>query len=1108
LISVPARFTSALRGDGNYPVAQVSLVLGNYFSNAIYGSTVSASSTDGSGNYPAAGAIDGDRTEINVGAASGADNGVGKSSWRSATAPSVTPQTLTIDMGSSRTINRIKLYHLASHGLKSYKLESSPDNSAWTLIAKTADQGGTIVTTNQLDTINFTDTVCRYVRLTIADTVVVADKANVVEIEAYRVIDVSDRVKMVQLPRKRDYKFTNPLAAGASVSFVNNDRFFSFDYVPIASEISSGFVNSELAPGVGIEIKTGFAYGGGVQDVVTNFIGLVDRMTVDPAKRLVTFTARDRTKVLINQIASSGLKTSIDIASAIQYLLNLANISNWEMSLDTTTIVLDYFFTIDESLLTSIQTLVEAAGDALFWFDENGIATFRYYLQNTPLSHTDGSSSDFASGTETNIFYGGGELQREWFLIDDFSDGEYDSNPAWLVSNGYTGSTIWYPDGNFQVNSQNHSIDFSESGGAQLHATLSNGDYIANGLCDQIKAKLEGTVGAIHTYTVNYNPITRKITITPNTGTIQIFWSSGTNNATGAYNLMGFDKTDTADSASLTSSHQAANNWSVNSNALRYTQQPNQSEAGVAKQGGVTTASGTWKFDVRLIGNTVDCYINPIAHTYIPDIGIPPFTFKPFNYEGYGIRIFKSGGTITVTLIKRSAGVATVLGTSSFTADNNYHGFRFSRDDSTGDMVVTLDGAPITANDPQQITNSGLWIVAESDSEGGSTQDFTNVQYTPNVNDASSYTGVVATFISQTIDQGASISSEGLFASAYVLPVGTSLTFETSTSPNGSTWDPWVTATPGSPIASTTRRYIRYRITFHCPIDDGLHNANITTPLVVSVTISWFGGSGSPKYPSSVSFTFTDEDILMDIQQDLSDQVGGDSSIINHAVVSAAPLVLTGNDIDIQWEGTTGTPLAPISASNKLVVTNGSTLTYRVALNSGMDTSRMSGANPASAVVTFSDGASGSWVISRINPSRPVLVITITNSGTISLLQLQGKIFNNTQFFNDQEVSDDASIEKNGERLDSVSNQYIISAAFAAIIAQRLVDNSKDAFSYISRCKVRPALNIQVGDRVTVQEKNTGLAHDYLTVGFTHTIQADLQNAQAESELNLIQIPV
>lgn len=106
----------------------------------------------------------------------------------------------------------------------------------------------------------------------------------------------------------------------------------------------------------------------------------------------------------------------------------------------------------------------------------------------------------------------------------------------------------------------NDKIDFKESGGSQLHATIAAGTYVmgttsaTNGtLCKAVKTAMDGAAGAIHTYTVTYSYSTKKVTITPNAGTLQILWLTGTNQATAAYAVLGFSHTDTSDASAQTS---------------------------------------------------------------------------------------------------------------------------------------------------------------------------------------------------------------------------------------------------------------------------------------------------------------------------------------------------------------------------------------------------------------------------------------------------------------------------------------------------------------------------------------------------------------------------
>ena len=182
MIAVSTKFTNTQKAPANLPVSQVQLVLGNYASSAAYGTTI-ASSSDFSADYPALGAIDGDRTEINVGPAAGADDFVGKSSWRSGGKPDLGDTvTLTLTFLASKTINRIKLYNLNNHGLNTYSL-SYWNGSAFVVFAATSDivSGGqtSITPTYELDTIDFSDISTTQIKLIVTHTQVTNDYANV-----------------------------------------------------------------------------------------------------------------------------------------------------------------------------------------------------------------------------------------------------------------------------------------------------------------------------------------------------------------------------------------------------------------------------------------------------------------------------------------------------------------------------------------------------------------------------------------------------------------------------------------------------------------------------------------------------------------------------------------------------------------------------------------------------------------------------------------------------------------------------------------------------------------------------------------------------------------
>lgn len=84
------------------------------------------------------------------------------------------------------------------------------------------------------------------------------------------------------------------------------------------------------------------------------------------------------------------------------------------------------------------------------------------------------------------------------------------------------------------------------------------------------------------------------------------------------------------------------------------------------------------------------------------------------------------------------------------------------------------------------------------------------------------------TFISKTLDLGITPSSVGVFNASYALNGGT-LNFYTQTSSDGTSWDARIAVTPGNPIASTLKRYIRWQADFT------YGNGGVTSPTIDAV---------------------------------------------------------------------------------------------------------------------------------------------------------------------------------------------------------------------------------------------------------------------------------
>lgn len=1037
-ITVSAAFQTAEEADVNVPVAKVQLVLGDYASADASGASVS-SNGDFSADYPAAGAINGDRTEINIGPASGADNNVGKSSWRSSGIPdSAAGSQLVIDFGQSRTFNRTKLYHVNGHGLSSFLLEYF-DGASWIPYAGTSDlyPAGTVgfgqgpfgitpfgnpspspapvfqsfASTLTLDTIDHGTLIGTKIRITVNHTQVPNDFANIVALEVYRLMDVTDRIKSVSPNRARDYKLNNNLVSACTLIADNSDRFFSPSYTPTAAEVAAGFVNSELRPGLNIFISLGFDFGG-TTELVRVFTGTIDLFRPKSLAREVDIDCRDGMKDVLNQIVSTRLKTAIDIKDAIIYLLNLANISTYESSIDTTTIILDYFFTFEESILTSIQNLVQACGDAQFFFDENGIATFHQYLQNIPQQHVDTTQADFVAGTsKQNIDTGSapGSFKTQWFLIDDF----------FFVAAGFPGP------------------------GADPWVV----DFNANVTITQPGAGADGIAVVLTSTNPTFRADLRRAP-----------FNITTQNA--AYGTYRFKYT-----AVLTGDGTAIVEF-------------------IALNGGFTGVSNA--------GYSLE-----------------------FDSANVYLRRRAAGGGPSTTLLTVGAN------------DGLEHEWRITRE-TNGTFNVYKDGSAVSLGTVVDlaITNNQCIIFGINGTAGSGvstikavwwSNDFLPTAALPRNAPADPYP-LKPIFQSQVIDQQSSILAEGNIIVNIDIPATTSVAIYTATSADGSSFDPYVLAgssgaggTLTYAIGSTTRRYIKYKIEFTIRNTNsgGAGNIFLTdgrTPTVFDVTITWSTTAGSSKYHVTPDFTLRYDGSIQSIEEEIADSLGGDTAIINDVSVASSPLILEGTNADTQWQGTANTPAAAVSAGNPYSVAIG-TYTFDCIVPSGMDTSLMSGANPAAAVVTFGGGAAGSWVISKAHPTKPTLVITITVGGTITDLRLVGKSFQASGTPYQASSSDAASIAKYARRTQAITNGFIINPGIAAAIAARLVSNFKDPVTYLPGMEVRPHYRMQLGDRATVIDDNTGLSNDFNVVGIVHALAGQPNGAEAKMTVTLIKIP-
>lgn len=989
MISTSDEFKEAEDSDSARYAALINLVLGNYASPS-YGTTVTSSGDDASGNYPAAGIINGDHTEINIGAASGADNGIGKASWKSDVAPDGSGNVyIDFQFTAGTRINRIKLYNYSGDPLTSYEFQINylgPGGANSVVVAGSPDRftptgggfgtggfglgpfgGAGVGYTGGLDVYDFSTWYMANstykLRLVVYGTTS-AGPAHVVAVEVFRTIDITSRVIGYNVDRTRDLKLVNPLAATASLTCDNTDQFFSLEYSPTVYQTNTlGFVNTEWKDlGIDIEINEGFYTRYGLQ-IIRTFTGNIDNITTRSRAAQATINARDYTKFLIDQTDSCKLKTSIDVTDALRYVLNRNNISDYEMNLTDTGIPLDYFFTSESVMLTTIQQLVQAAGDALFYFDEAGEATFKFFLSSVHNAFTLSGESYWQTGNNTNLDTS--TVARRWFLIDNFADGEYDVNPK------------WYPDivgsGTFAVESN------------YLKLTAAGPGSIVSGCCS------------------------------------------------------------------------------------------------VAKN------SGTWKWR-----GWVD-----YAHEFSVGFKFYAYSFPYSISAGYSIEFSSTTGH---AYFYRQTAVLADLGPVSNRA---WHDWMVTKSGDT--FTIYVDGLSVgTITDGTYPYSYLFYVFCRHDCE----LRITDI-YSANVQDAATLadtpTNVKARFESATIDQGSQVMAESTITATYTEPTGTSVTFYTRTSSDDITYSAWEAVAPGSVIPSPTNRYLQVAYDLNCPQDDGLHNTDFLTPTVNNITVSWYFGNGEKKWSQAVDFHMRDDSDIIDLEEQVTDNLGGDSAVINDVLVTAAPMILSGTNTDDQWQGTTGTPADKISAANPLIVTVGDTVLYPT-IDNGMDITNMTGTNPSAVAITWGT-ATGSVAITYIHPTKPVLTITATNPGTITDLRLIGKAFANLTTPYQAKASDTTSIQRRRKRNSvSISNDYIVNSSIAQLIADQLVSNSKNPIIQVPSVEIWPKLTLQPGDQINVYEQVSGANTNYYATGYNRSVNVSNESADVSMSIGLIKI--
>jgi len=1048
MIVVTDEFTAAQNADSAQPVYQVNLVFQDLCAS-VQGSTITSSGDDASGNYPAVGAINSDHTEINIGAASGADNGVGKSSWKSATSPSVgSPVWLIVNFNRSVTLDRIKVYNRAANPLTSYAVQYY-DGTAWVTIAGTPDQiqgtaggygtggygqgpygssdnGGWpgLGHTGGLDvydlgaplTLLYTGGNSAALRLIVYGST--SGPAEVVEFESYQVVDITARCTRLQGPdRKKDFKLQQPICTQEVIIVDNSDGYFSFaaPYTPSVSVPLSVTYQLGLL-GINLEVNEGFYTTLG-PEMIRTFTGSIDSISPTAETAECEIAARDSMKHIINNQDSTGLLQNQDIADCVRYVLNRCGISDYEMTLPVTDILIPYFYASVQTQLSTIQLLIQAAGDAIFYFDEWGNAVMQYYLAATPQQQAYADASAWNSGTLTNIdmLSSPNNVKREWFYLSSFTNWPM-TNPVWI-------------------------------------AVQPSGPSVTSGILTI--ANQPNPHGGLYAY---YN-------------------------------------------------------------AAVYTSYP--------------TALSTWDFKISITtGQPGYCY--GLVYFYGGTTAIA-WEDSGGNYlvstVGYAFK-FLGNGNWSIIRSDYSAGAftQTVLVSGAYTPGfASLKRVRVTRNNS-GDFSVYIEGTlqGSTSSPDATYTSFGGLFLFTTFSDYYDSLRISEIFATAAVDGASAVTNAAAMWLSPVIDRGADLSASGIFNAATTQPSGTAINFFSRVSPDKITWGSWIALTPGQQDGTALQRYEQISFALHCPAEGGQQNI-YTTPILYSMSLSWHTGSGQQKWSPTVNFYLTDTNGICTLQQQISDNLGGDSSIINDVAVTSSPLIKEGASTDTQWQAvsgsmtynsntqkwgllTTGVPQV-VSASYPLTVPIG-TIPIQCIISSGMVPTDMLIVSNDQSGHTITLGSStgtarGTVYFSFLNPTEPIITLHITTAGNITDLRICGPILQGIQTPYQSLASDAKSIAIHNRRHQDIQNDYFRDGSITDIVAARIIANQAYPTEYIPKFEIfPPRVNMQPGDRINVVNGQTGVSADYYVVGFSRSVEISDKNASAGMSLVLMEIPI
>lgn len=930
MLPVSAAFTAQEASDANKPRLQAFLFFGNY---ALL--QTAASSGAISTDYPAAGAVNGDRTEINVGPASGADNGIGLASFKSAGIPDTAPADSiwwSVTFPTAKFINYLKIYQRAGHGLTEYWVDVYSDG-AWRPAAHRVAGGSGYVGATSYPTgygdapygdepygspwppylegawpltlaeidLGF-DVLSSGVRIRAVTTEVALDYMELVAVEVYRKVDVSNRVLSCDIQKKRDFRFENSLAFNSDIIFSNTDKFFSSGYVPTDAERIVGFTNEDVRSGAMIKVKLGYDLGNLVE-YTDGYTGFLNTINDDTPDRTCNVTCRDYTQFLINRKDYSPAKFNVLLEDCVEYVLNRYNVSNYEMDVDSTYRPLCVFFTNGEYGLDVLRGLARAATDGDFFFSESGRATFKNYASQNEFSiNSYNKWLAYDTATNINLDTPRGCIRRN-FIYDNFGEAEFNTE-KWITAQDVG----------------EYKFEMTDIGVAPvteyaLHL-LNTSRKVAN-QAPETNTKKE---------------LNAKLPLANNTP-INIWFdlwlgnlSNGiSNSADGIFFQVG------------------VNNGVVQGAVSAYSAAPVINRAGyylVFQQGqaGLTQEGDSTLRIIRVAANGTRTVIG-----YLQNHGIPTSkTRYLMQKNGTAWEIYANGVSI---------------------------------------LSATETGTEITGLQYLQIVDFARTEYQAAASAESISADlyFQNLMYGYS-------TGATATYISQIIDSGPNYTDAGeVLAELYETADGTA-DFYVRLSSNGITFGAWQAISPPADLtAFGAYRYKQIKVEMGGSLFD-----DVELPIISEIAVTW--NESNAKYPTSANISLRGK--MLNSKLSRTNTLAGDNVIYNKFTVYSTMPVLSGEDADelFNFFDDSGY-ISTIKPKYITVDTN-----FEALISGGMDSLYMAGSNPASIFLTFKSGSCTASFLYK-SPVRPQITLDVVSPTLLTGLKLLGKKWDRNQKF-------------------------------------------------------------------------------------------------------------